>query len=63
MRDFRLVAGAAGAVAASRRVGGVGYYIIDARATRVNQFPTRQNPVEFGAGLNVSGATNKRVER
>jgi hypothetical protein len=41
MRDFRLVAGAAGAVAASRRVVGVGYYIIDARDTRVNQFPCR----------------------
>jgi hypothetical protein len=58
MRDFRLVAGAA-----SRRVVGVGYYIIDARDTRVNQFPSRQNPVEFGAVLNVSGVTNKRVER
>ena len=31
MRDFRLVAGAVGAVAASRRVVGMGYYIIDAR--------------------------------
>ena len=40
MRDFRLVAGAAGAVAASRRVGGVGYYIIDARETRVNHSHT-----------------------
>ena len=40
MRDFRLVAGTAGGGAASRRAGGVGYYIIDAQETRVNHSHT-----------------------
>ena len=46
-------------VAASRRDSWVGYYIIDARDTPVNQFPSRQNSVEFEAVLNASGVTKK----